>query len=82
MLWAAACLCFFGFLRSGEAVAPSERSYDPKHHLCFEDICIDDPKSPAWIQVIIKASKTDPFRQGVTLYLGCTGADLCPVVQF
>ena len=80
MLWAAACLCFFGFLRSGEAVAPSERSYDPKHHLCFEDICIDDPKFPAWIQVIIKASKTDPFRQGVTLHLGRTGADLCPVV--
>ena len=48
--------------------------------MCFEDICIDDPKSPAWIQVIIKASKTDPFRQGVTLHLGRTGADLCPVV--
>ena len=27
----------------------------------------------------IKSSKTDPFRQGVTLYLGQTGVDLCPV---
>ena len=62
MLWAAACLCFFGFLRSGEAVAPSERNYDPNHHLCFEDVCIDDPKSPAWIQVTMKSSKTDHFR--------------------
>ena len=25
----------------------------------------------------IKASKTDPFRQGVTLYIGATGTDLC-----
>ena len=68
------------FLRSGVAVAPSERNYDPNHYLCFEDIWIDDPKSPAWIQVMIKASKTDPFRQGVTLHLGCIGADLCPMV--
>ena len=27
----------------------------------------------------IKSSKTDPFRHGVTLYLGQTGVDLCPV---
>ena len=28
----------------------------------------------------IKASKTDPFWQGVILYLGATGCKLCPVV--
>jgi hypothetical protein len=31
------------------------------------------------VQVIIKQSKTDPFRQGVNLYLGKRGEKLCPV---
>ena len=79
MLWAAACLGFFGFLRSGEMVAPSEKEYDPLSHLCFSDIRVDSHSSPSLIQVTIKASKTDPFRQGVTLYIGATGDQLCPV---
>ncbi len=33
MLWAAACLCFFGCLRAGEALAPESGSFDPKAHL-------------------------------------------------
>ena len=32
------------------------------------------------IQVNIKASKTDPFHQGMPLYLGATGRKLCPVL--
>jgi hypothetical protein len=29
--------------------------------------------------ITIKASKTDPFRAGVTIVMGATGHDLCPV---
>ena len=53
--------------------------YDPTVHLCQGDIRIDSHRSPTFLQVQIKASKTDPFRQGVTLYIGATGTDLCPV---
>ena len=31
------------------------------------------------IQVTIKQLKTDPFRQGVDIYLGKTGKDICPI---
>ena len=79
MLWAASCLCFFGFLRMGEAVVPSNSSYDPEVHLSVGDIKINDRKKPSFLEVRIKASKTDVFRRGVTIYLGVTGVDICPV---
>lgn len=55
MLWAASCLCFFGFLRSGEAVAPSTMQYDPACHLCYEDVKVDSIAAPSAIQVLLKA---------------------------
>ena len=79
MLWAASCLCFFGFLRIGEAVVPADNEYDPQVHLNFEDARVNSTASPEWTAVQIKASKTDPFRKGVTIYLGVTGKEVCPV---
>ena len=79
MLWAAACLCFFGFLRCGEITVPSTTSYDPGAHLSVGDIAVDNLTAPQAIQVHIKASKTDPFRQGIYIYVGRTDTNLCPV---
>ena len=79
MLWAAVCMCFFGFLRSGEVVAPAEADYDPAVHLSYGDVRVDDVGTPHYLEVRIKASKTDPFRKGISVYLGRTDTDLCPV---
>ena len=79
MLWAASCLCFFGFLRSGEVVAPSPSAFDPNTHLAAADVRVDSHSNPQRMEVRIKASKTDPYRQGFTLHLGRTGMELCPV---
>ena len=79
MIWAASLTCFFGFLRSGEITVPSLSGYDPAVHLNYNDISVDNPSNPAIIKVRIKASKTDPFRQGVNIYIGKTGYLLCPV---
>ena len=79
MLWAASYLCLFGFLRSGEIATPSPKEFDPAYHLGFKDVCVDDRRSPTFIQVQIKASKTDPFRQGVTIFIGRTENGLCPI---
>jgi len=70
MLWAACTLCFFGFLRSGEISVPSDNCYDP---------AVDNLSDPSVLQVRIKASKTDPFRKGVDIFLGRTGDDICPI---
>ncbi len=40
---------------------------------------MDSLSAPSAIQVVIKASKTDPFRQGVTIHIGPTKDQLCPV---
>ena len=80
MLWAACCLGFFGFLRSGEMTVPSDSAYDPSVHLSYKDIAVDDPANPQTVSVFIKQSKTDPFRRGINLFLGRTSSDLCPVM--
>ena len=72
-------VCFCGFLLSGEVVVPSQSSFDPAVYLCFGDVSVDNIDSPSLIQVRLKASKIDPFRKGVSVFLGVTGCSLCPV---
>ena len=79
MLWAVCCMCFYGFLRSGEVTLTSGQEYDHEADLSEGDVALDDLVKPTVVRVHIKASKTDPFRQGVFVYLGATGNDLCPV---
>ena len=79
LLCAACCLAFFGFLRCGEFTVPSQTSYDKDAHLSINDIALDSRSSPTVVIVTIKQSKTDPFRQGIRLFLGKTGTDVCPV---
>lgn len=40
---------------------------------------VDSTSDPHYLQVNIKASKTDLFRQGVFVYLGQTNVDVYPV---
>ena len=40
---------------------------------------MDDKLAPTVVQITIKQSKTDLFRQGVQLYFGKTDTGLCPV---
>lgn len=80
MLWAAACLAFFGFLRVGEFTSPSIHSFDEKVHLSVADISVDRSDSPSMLYVCLKQSKTDQLRQGVSIVLGRTDQPpLCPV---
>lgn len=79
MLWAAACTGFFGFLRAGEFTVPSKQAYDPEVHLNLADMAIDSHEHPSLIRLLIKQSKTDPFREGVEVFLGASKGEICPV---
>ena len=78
MLWAACCLGFFAFLRSGEFTAPAS-TFDPTCHLSPQDILVDSYATPSMLEIKIKASKTDQTRRGVSLFVGRTYNCLCPV---
>ena len=54
MLWAAASLCFFGFLLSGEITIPSDSSYDKGAHLSYDDVAVDCIYSPWILKVRLK----------------------------
>ena len=75
MLWAAVTTSFFGFLRSSEYCSPQTQKYDPETTLLFEDITYKQFN----LYINIKASKTDPFREGCTVCLSPSNAPICPV---
>jgi hypothetical protein len=74
MLWAA-CTTAFGFFRLGEITAPSAALFD--HHP--PDIAIDCRETPSLVQIHLRISKTDQERKGISVFIGSTSDDLCPV---
>lgn len=52
---------------------------NPSVHLTPADIAIDDRDNPSLIQVHLKVSKTDQLRKGISVFVGSTGNDICPV---
>ena len=56
MLKAAACLAFFGFLRTAEFTTPSQRDFDASTHLTLQDVAIDSRQTPSVIRIHIKHS--------------------------
>ena len=76
MLWAALLTGFYGFLRVSEYTSDRKTSFDPESTLLFSDMAF---KSDGSVSILIKKSKTDPFRQGVLLRIAKNGSSLCPV---
>ena len=79
MIWAACCVAFFGFFRSGEITAPLDAGYDPAVHMNLADVSINSLSNPSILKLRLKASKTDPLRKGVDIVLGRAKGPLCPI---
>ena len=78
MFWAAFCTAWFGFLRVSEFTS-SPSGFDPAVHLSLNDVAVDSQLHPSAVFLTIKASKTEPFRKGLKLYLPRTDRLLCPI---
>ena len=77
LLWAACCLGYFGFMRSGEFTVTSQ-STEPAVRL--SDVAIDSHHTPSLLRVRLRRAKTDPLGQGVEIFMNKSGMSLCPVV--
>ena len=75
MLWAACCIGFFAFLRSGEFTSTPTQEVP----LRPEDVAVDNHSNPSYMSIRLRHSKTDPFGNGVTLFVGRTYQHICPV---
>ena len=78
LLWAAFCLGFFGFMRSGEFTCPSMSAFT-SDMLTAQDILVDSRAHPSYIVVRLKRSKNDPFAVGTRVCIGATNQSVCPV---
>ena len=75
LLQTACIIAFFGFLRCGEFTS-RDGKFIPDTHLCIRDIQARISKDG--YVLTLKASKTDPFREGVRIHLFRTGGLICP----
>jgi hypothetical protein len=81
MLWAACCLAFFVFLRAGEFTIQPGEQFDLAIHLTLGDVEVNELANPSMLKIRIKMSKIDQWREGVDLFVGKTGSELCPVAN-
>ncbi len=59
LVWAACCLGFFAFMRSGELTVPAGVPFDPEVHLTPMDVAVDCQQNPTTLRIRLKVSKTD-----------------------
>ena len=78
LFWAAYCIGFYGFLRSGEFTTKGKKFYS-EIDLSLKDVQVDRRIDPWVLLVTIKCSKTDPFRKGHTIRLGVSKSEVCAV---
>lgn len=79
---AAMKLAWAGFLRCGEFTVPNGGKFNPLIHLSRSSVqFLPSIDNPTHIRLSLPASKTDPFRCGVTILIASApaGSTTCPV---
>lgn len=77
MLMSACSLAFFAFLRCGEFTI---QNGNQDNMLSLTDITMDSHENKVnAFTLVLKSSKTDPFRQGISIRIFKSGNVVCPV---
>ena len=76
MLWSSFTLAFYGVLQSSEFTSPSAFQFNPLVHLSTTDVSFT---STGCLTLHLKASKTDPYRQGCSLLIAPSHRSVCAV---
>ena len=69
VVWAVCCMAFFGFFRLGELLLPSRDAFNPRLHLAWGDVAVDNVRNPRMVRCHLKQSKTDQLGRGVDVVL-------------
>ena len=75
LLWAACCVGFFGFMRSGEFTS----SHASPSAVLFKDLAVDSHTDTRMVRLFLSQAKNDPFKKGILIFLGKSGKAVCPV---
>ena len=75
LFMAASLIAFYSLLRVSEYTCENPNSFSPSESLALSDIQFQN----SLLFLRIKASKTDPFKQGVTVRIPTIKSVLCPV---
>ena len=76
LFWAACCLGFYGFMRSGEFTTSRSLAVA----IQANDLAVASHESPSIVRVTLRRAKTDPFGCGVNIFFGRTNTPTCPVL--
>ena len=80
MLWAACSVCFFGFFWAGEITVPTKHGFNPRSHLTWSDVSVDNIREPACIKFHLRISKCNQLGRDVDVFIGRVNDPICPVV--
>ena len=66
---------FWVFL-TGELLSAAGITFNPRLHMAWGNVAVDDPQDPKMVRVHLQQSKTDQMGQGAHVTLGRTNSDL------
>lgn len=77
---AASKTAWSGFFRCGEVTVPDNGKFDPSIHLTRGSVeFLPSFENATHVRITLPASKTDPFRKGITILIAKVAAETCAV---